>query len=322
MHNFVNILNESWKSTVKVCLLLFKLIIPISIMMKIISELGLITYIGNALSPVMSVVGLPGSYALVWATGMLTNIYAALMVFSSVIAEEPLTAAQVSVLGIMILVAHALPIEASVARKSGIRLRISLLIRCGFALLYGIILNLLFSFFRLYQEAPMIIWYPKNTGQGIGGWILGELSNYAKISIIIFTLITLMNILKASGIMNIIIRILTPLLKGLGIGENAIPITIIGTVLGYAYGGGLIIEEANSGRVSRKDLFYTIVFLSLCHSIFEDSLLMISIGAKGAVVFTGRFILSYITCSAIVFLTKNMDREKFLRIFFRPDKRI
>ena len=130
----------------------------------------------------------------------------------------------------------------------------------------------------------MIIWYPKNTGQGIGGWILGELSNYAKISIIIFTLITLMNILKASGIMNIIIRILTPLLKGLGIGENAIPITIIGTVLGYAYGGGLIIEEANSGRVSRKDLFYTIVFLSLCHSIFEDSLLMISIGAKGAVV--------------------------------------
>ena len=114
-----NIIVDSLRTTAKVCILILKLIIPISIMMKIISELGLITYIGNALSPVMSVVGLPGSYALVWATGMLTNIYAALMVFSSVIAEEPLTAAQVSVLGIMILVAHALPIEASVARKIG-----------------------------------------------------------------------------------------------------------------------------------------------------------------------------------------------------------
>ena len=149
-----NIPVESIKSTYTVCIMLFKLIIPISIMMKIISELGLTTYIGNALSPVMSVVGLPGSYALVWATGMLTNIYAALMVFPSVITEEPLTAAQVSVLGIMILVAHALPIEASVARKSGIRLRISLLIRCGFALLYGIILNLLFSFLNYTRKHP------------------------------------------------------------------------------------------------------------------------------------------------------------------------
>ena len=39
--------------------------------------------LGEALSPIMRVVGLPGSMGLVWATGMLVNMYAAIVVFAS-----------------------------------------------------------------------------------------------------------------------------------------------------------------------------------------------------------------------------------------------
>ncbi len=312
------LIRDSLKNTLSVSKMLFRIIIPVSILMKIITELGLISYIGKMLSPLMSLAGLPGSYGLVWAAGICTNIYAAMLVFSKVIVTDPVNTAQVTVLGIMLLVAHALPVEATVARKAGIRLRVSLLFRLGAALLFGTILNFIFETADLFQGEPNIIWYPENTETGIIPWAVAEVFNYLKIIVIIFSLITLMNILKASGLMNLLIRILHPVLKGLGIGKKAIPITIIGIVLGYAYGGGLIIAEAKSGRVGKKDLFYTIIFLSLCHSLLEDSLLMISLGADPATVFLGRFIFSYITCTAVVLVTRNMDDNKFKKLFFRP----
>ncbi len=44
---------------------LLKIMIPISILVKILSELGLIKIIGNALTPVMNLIGLPGDFGLV-----------------------------------------------------------------------------------------------------------------------------------------------------------------------------------------------------------------------------------------------------------------
>lgn len=319
MHKLLIFLRESAVSTLTVCRILFILMIPISIIMKIIKELGLIGYIGDFLAPVMGIVGLPGSYGLVWATAMCTTIYGAMLVFSNIITQQPITTAQITVLGIMILVAHGLPVESSVARKSGIRLRVSLVIRTGMAIVFGFIFYRFFSLFNLYNTEPVILWIPGNSAPGITGWAAGELKNYAVMTVIIFTLLTGMKLLEKSGFIEILVKLLRPSLKILGIGEKAIPVTIIGTVLGYAYGGGLIIQESKSGRITKKDLFYTIVFLSLCHSFIEDSLLMVSIGSAALPVFLGRFVLAYITCSIIVLLTRRMDYSLFLKIFFRPD---
>ena len=206
------ITGESIKTTSKVCLMLFKIIIPVSIIVKIITELGLISYLGQLLSPLMSLVGLPGSYGLVWAAGMCTNLYAAMLVFSKVIIEDPVNTAQVSVLAMMILVAHALPVEATVARKAGIRLRVSLIFRIAAAVVFGIILNLIFTSANFFQSEPNIIWYPQNNETGIVPWAASEIRNYFKIAGIIFMLISLMNILKATGVMNVLIRLLKPVL--------------------------------------------------------------------------------------------------------------
>ena len=77
----------------------------------------------------MKFAGLPGSMGVVWATAMFTNLYAAIVVFSSMMVSEHLTVAQVTILTTMMLVAHSLPIELGIARKAGIRLRFMLLFR-------------------------------------------------------------------------------------------------------------------------------------------------------------------------------------------------
>ena len=62
------LLVEAWKTS----LILIKIVIPISIITKLMNDCGIITYIGLGLGPVMKCVGLPGSMGLVWATAMIT----------------------------------------------------------------------------------------------------------------------------------------------------------------------------------------------------------------------------------------------------------
>ena len=61
---------------------LFKIIIPVSILTKILTDHGATKQLGQWLSPVMEVIGLPGDMGLVWATAMVTNLYAGMIVFS------------------------------------------------------------------------------------------------------------------------------------------------------------------------------------------------------------------------------------------------
>ena len=66
---------DIFKEACKTTFWLLKIMIPISIIVKILSEFGIITIIGDYLSPAMNVVGLPGDFGLVWATTMITNIF-------------------------------------------------------------------------------------------------------------------------------------------------------------------------------------------------------------------------------------------------------
>jgi len=131
---------------------LFRIMIPLIVIVKILQETGGVAFLGKLLAPVMEIVGLPGSMGLVWATAMVVNIYAAMIVFISLIAANPLTVAQTTVLALMILVAHNLPVELRIAQKAGVRLRYMAVLRLCGAFLFG------WLTFRIYH---------------LGGWLQG-----------------------------------------------------------------------------------------------------------------------------------------------------
>ena len=112
-------IKETLKDAGSTTLTLLKILIPVSIIVKILSELGAIEIIGNYLSHAMGFVGLPGEFGLVWATAMLTNIYGAIVVLFNLSLQSSYTVAQVTVLGGMMLLAHTLPIEARIVQKAG-----------------------------------------------------------------------------------------------------------------------------------------------------------------------------------------------------------
>ena len=63
---------ELGKEIFEVTLTLFKIMIPVIIVMKVVEEVGGIDLLSHCLSPLMSLVGLPSEMGIVWATTLLT----------------------------------------------------------------------------------------------------------------------------------------------------------------------------------------------------------------------------------------------------------
>jgi len=307
---------QSMSTSIKI----FKIMIPVSILVKILQETGLIVYIGKGLAPLMSVMGLPGEMGLVWASAMLGNIYAGIITFFSI--GMSLTTAQVTVLSTIILIAHTLPVELAITQKSGVKAGTAFLFRFIFGFIAGVILYHIYNIFNLYQNIPTgiekIVAIPENATWG--AWALGELKNYAIVFCYITVLIILMDILKRIGAIDKINQWFYPVLKFLGIGKEVIPITVIGMTLGLAYGGGLIINEVNQTQLKKRDVCYALMLMSLFHSVIEDSLLMISIGAKVSGVFVFRFFFTLIVIYFFVKITQTWSEKRMGRWFYSGKK--
>ncbi|TES93863.1 MAG: hypothetical protein E3J87_01360 [Candidatus Cloacimonadota bacterium] len=296
---------------------LLKIIIPISIIVKILKELGLIDIIGRFLAPVMKIVGLPGESGLIWATAMVTNVYGGLIVFFSMAMKSSYTIAQVTVLCTMILIAHTMPIELRIAQRAGVRLWFMLALRVFSAFILGWLLHFIYSSFHLYQIKVSILWNPGHDNPSILYWILGELKGYGVIFLVILVIISLMRIFKKLGVINRLNKLLEPLLRFLGMSKDAAPLTIIGMTLGVSYGGGLIIKEAKSGALSKKDIFLALSLMGLSHSLIEDTLLMVAMGASLTGVLLGRILFTIIVMFLLIKCIKRISEYKFNKFFVR-----
>lgn len=260
-------------------LVLVRLMVPALIIVKVLDALGGTQFLASLLEPVMRLVGLPAEIGIVWAAAMLTSIYTSLAVFADMSLDTPLTIAQASVLGTMILVAHTLPVEGAVARATGVPWAATLLIRIGGALAIGSMLNAWYTGTHTFQEPAVMLWRPEVTDDTLAAWALAQLRSLAMIFVIIVSLMALLRILKALGVERLMHALLAPLLRVIGIGREATNVTIIGFTLGISIGAGLLIREARTGGLSRRDIFLTMAFLGLCHSVIEDTLLILLLGA-------------------------------------------
>lgn len=274
-------------------LVLIRLMVPALIIVKALDMMGGTGLLASLLSPVMQVVGLPAEVGIVWAAAMLTNIYTGLAIFADMSADVPLTVAQVSVLGTMILVAHALPVEGAVAKATGVPWPATLIIRVGGALVLGALLNLFYWATGSLQAPAVVLWQPEPVADtSLASWALAQLRSLGVVFLVIVALMALLRILKALGIERLMHAMLAPVLRLIGIGRDASNVTIIGITLGLSIGAGMVIREAQAGALSRRDIFLTMAFLGLCHSIIEDTLVIMLMGADLSAILWTRLVFA------------------------------
>ncbi|MDB4184419.1 hypothetical protein N9751_02700 [Alphaproteobacteria bacterium] len=306
-NSFIEIFYESKK----IFIVLFKVIVPIVIIIRVLELLGLIPVFAKYLEPLTSFVGIDGSLGLVWMAAMLVNIYAGMAAFATLQSMFDYTVAETTILGLMILIAHSLPIEVAIAKKSGVSAIFTFLFRFLNALIAGKILFYIFEYFNLFQELNTSILSIPNTNISNTEWIISQIQNFIMIFAIIFFIIAFINILKTFGIWQFILKILKIPLSFLGMSDKVANIILIGLTLGISFGGGFLIEEAKKKEISKKDVFLSLSFLGLCHSIIEDTILILLLGSHISGILFFRFIYTVI----VILIMKLILEVRFSDIF-------
>ena len=296
----MNKIRELTRSSLEITYELFIIMIPTLIIVKILDELGFVEILNKFCAPLMFLLGLPEAISLVFTTSLLTSPYAGLIVFSGLPADMPFTAAQASVLGLLILFTHSLPIEVIICRKAGVRARAMIFIRLGLGILSCYFLNLFFQFTG-YMNYPATILLPSlESAPDLFSWGLSQLKGLGMIFIIIIALVIILDFLKYIGVERLIEKALKPFLNFLGVGEKASTIAIVGVTLGIGFGAGLLIKEVKTGKLHYKDVFGVLVLVGMLHSIIEDTAVISLIGSNIIITLFLRAVLTL--CIVYVFM--------------------
>ena len=294
MEKSKKILVNIFQETTKIFWILFKVILPVVIVIRALELIGAIPFLAKFLEPLTSFIGIDSSLGLVWMAAILVNIYAGLAAFASLQAIFDYSVAETTILGLIILIAHSLPIEVAIAKKSRISWIFNLSFRFINAIVAGKILNLIFTKYELFNEPNQSVLQVPNELVSNFEWATLQIQNFFIIFLIIFFIISTINILKALGVWSLIIHIMKIPLSYLGMSEKVANIILIGLTLGISFGGGFLIEESKKNNISKKDILLSLSFLSLCHSIIEDTILILLLGSHISGILFFRFIYTVI----------------------------
>ena len=296
-------------------LLVVKLMIPALILTRLLVFFELIAPLARLFEPVMGLMGLPPEMALVWVFGMIANLYAAISVYLTLVPllDPALNLAQVTTLAGLCLVAHSLLVEGQICRGAGLSFWRVSLFRILAGILWGVMVHQaalitgwgteparIQEFINLASE-PLPSW---------GLWLWLSLKQLFLILILIEALMLLMEFIKYFDLTRLLVKLLEPPLRLVGVGESAVMVTIIGCVLGLAYGGGLIIAERHSGRLAPGDIFGAVMLMCVFHSMLEDTFLWWTMGASLGWLLAARLILALGLTAGLTRLAK--------RPFWRP----
>ena len=261
--------------------------IPISLGMTLLQWSGAAHRVTAVLGPAFPLVGLPHEASLAFLGGAFVNCYTGIAAMGSL----ALTSRQVTILSLMILIAHNLVLEVSVQRRAGSTGWRILLLRLVSCVLSGVFLNLVLPADGavLRAAAP-----PPEAGasEALSLWLRNSGVLTAKVVVLVTALMIVQRLLRQFGGLEWLARVSAPLLAVLGLPRRAAFLWIVANVLGLAYGAGVIVEEIRAGALDARDAELLNLSIAVCHSLFEDTLLFVAVGAAAFWITVPRLVLA------------------------------
>lgn len=251
---------------------------PVSLIVTLADWIGLLPWLVKGVAPLFDLLGVPAESAAAFVAGALLNAYSGIAALGPI----PLTDRQVTILAVMILISHNLPIEVTIQSKAGASGVKLLLIRLVSSFAMGFLLNLILP---ASTEAPVT----RGATQAIaaaetfwalmGSWALGTALLMGKIALFVIGVMVLQELLNAFRLMGPLTRVLAWPLALLGLPRETVFLWIVANTLGLAFGAAVILEESRSGRLSKDEIRMVNRSVAVCHSLLEDTFLFVAIGA-------------------------------------------
>jgi hypothetical protein len=296
---------------------LARIIVPITVLTQVLTELGVIRAVSPFLAPVMGIFGLPPELALAWLTGLVVGLWGAVAIVFTLAPASTLTVADMTVFSALILVAHAIPIEQRIIQKAGPGLILTSVLRIAGGIVFAVLLHQLFAATG-WLAAPLDpAWTPTAEAEGWVEFAIGTIETLATMFVVLLGLNWVMELLTLAGMLGWLHRALAPLFRLSGLDAQTVPFATIGLLLGISYGGGLLIREARSARIEPRQVFLACVFMGFAHSIIEDTLLVVALGADYVSVCVARLVFAVLATALLAGVLKLITDRTFFAAAFR-----
>jgi len=268
---------------------LLKLMIPISLAVVLLQYFGVLAWMAGYLNPVFNYMGLPGEAAIVFVSGAMAGTYSGVAAMMAV----PMTLRQATIVGIMVLICHALPMECSINRKTGSSFWKMALIRIVMAFVSALYLNMLLP--ALDEE---YIYLGADTGSSFGEvmiqWALSQIKTIFMVFGIIYSLMFLQRIIEAYKWLKPLSRFFAPLMGIMGLPRESSYMWLVGNVLGISYGSAVMVDLESQGLITRKDANDVNYHLIMNHSMLEDTIVMAVTGISALWIISTRLLFAFV----------------------------
>jgi spore maturation protein SpmB len=227
-----------------------------------------------------------------------------------------MSAADITVFSALLLFTHALPIEQKIIEKAGPGLIATTLIRLAGGMIYAALLHQILAATGWLSEPANPAWIPMGKAADWMGFFAGLVETLAWMLVILVALVWTLDLLKRSGLLDLLMKSIDPVLRVADIRGEARHLTAIGLFLGISYGGGLLIREARNGRIAARQVFVSCVFMGFAHSVIEDTLLVMAVGADITAILVGRLVFAVAATALIARLILRISDETFFAWMF------
>jgi spore maturation protein SpmB len=260
----------------KTCLWLLKIILPISLGVRLLQYSGLLGAFSAWVEPLFSIIGLPGETAIVFVTSIFCPLYAPIALISSM----TLGVREATILALMCLVSHNLIVESSVQARTGSNFWEITMLR------------LLMSFVIAFSLNRIM---PPHTGWGTMGvsvsataenslwevfalWFTSSMKVVVTILLIVTALMILHYILEEFRLMRGLSSVFAPLMTVFGLPRDTAFLWLVGNLVGLAYGGAIMVEQVEQKKLSYRNGNLLNYHLAVNHSMLEDTIIFVAIG--------------------------------------------
>ena len=270
---------------------MLKIIVPISFLTVLLQYSGWINRINFIVEPCMNLLSLSPTAAFPLIVGMLTGIYGGI----AAMVVLPLTTNEMTLIAIFLLISHNLIQEGIIQSQSGLKPFKATLFR----LAASVVTVMIVSRFLGPEPAQVVAQGTPAAVQSafialMKNWLIATLYLSLKIFVIIMVIMTLLEMMKIFNMIPRIVKVLSPLLKTMGLDQRAGILWLTAIVFGLAYGGAVIVEEAKEGYITKEELEKLHLSIGINHSMVEDPALFLSLGLSAFWLWIPRLIVAII----------------------------
>jgi len=265
---------EILPKTLKTCLWLVRITVLVTLGVQFLEYFEILPWISKLLNPLFNLLGLPGEASLAYVTGYFVNVYSAI----AVMATLNLDIRTVTILSVMVLASHNMITETAVQKKTGSSAVRIIFIRTFSAIALGFILNLIMP-----GGGKLAVIEAQATDlsliEMLQVWFFKTIKLIALMTVLIFSLSIMQRLLAEFGVIRWLSKFMRPVMAFFGLPAKTSFLWIVANTLGLAYGAAVMIDETESGKITKSDVDLLNHHISISHSNLEDVLLLASVGA-------------------------------------------